>query len=109
MYPRDARRHARCLASLLLFVVALSNAPHGQTVLMRYADAQSVLAALPGLSPIELKGLDSSQADARWSAWVIKHDLDIRSRIDGGDQDTIVNWLITGTSFTKQPRALKDS
>jgi hypothetical protein len=68
-----------------------------------------VLAALPGLSPIELKGLDSSQAGARWSAWVTRHDLDIRSRIDGGDQDTIVNWLIAGTSFTKHPRALKDS
>jgi hypothetical protein len=92
------------LAWLVLFVVALSNAPNGQTVSLRYADAQSVLAALPGLSPIELKGLDSSQAGARWSAWVTRHDLDIRSRIDGGDQDTIVNWLIAGTSFTKADR-----
>ncbi len=54
--------------------------------------------------PAELKGADRTT----WSDWVIRHHRDIRARLERGDEDTLVNWLLFGTSFTNQPRALLD-
>ncbi len=36
----------------------------------------------------------------RWSQWARHHDAETRARIDAGDQETIVNWLLFGTTFT---------
>src|SRR5207249_2498660 len=41
--------------------------------------------------------------------WARSHDRDIRARLERGDEDTIVNWLLFGTSFTSRPRALFES
>jgi hypothetical protein len=41
---------------------------------------------------------------ARWDAWNRKNDQAIRSRLERGDLDSMVNLLLFGTSFTKQPR-----
>lgn len=60
-----------------------------------YASVQPLLA----LSP-ELKNATEPQ----WLAWAAKHDQDIRARLDQGDLDTLVNFLLYGTSFTRQPR-----
>src|SRR5262249_38324398 len=32
------------------------------------------------------------------------HDVEIRERLGKGDEDTIINFLLFGTSFTNQPR-----
>ena len=34
-----------------------------------------------------------------------QHDADVRARVAGGDEDSIVHLLLFGTSFTKAPRA----
>ncbi len=36
--------------------------------------------------------------------WLVKHDQQTRARLLRGDEDTMVNFLVLGTSFTKQPR-----
>src|SRR4030095_14543558 len=38
------------------------------------------------------------------AAWFAGHDRDIRRRLLRGDEDTVVNWLLFGTSFTQQPK-----
>jgi hypothetical protein len=52
--------------------------------------------------------LDDTITQAVWPDWVVKHDQEIRARLNRGDEDTIINWLLFGTSFTNQPRAIID-
>ncbi len=80
-----------------------------------YGDAKPVLEALAEVLPAELKNQSSSpQAfapmdrgkgfEATWPGWVARRDAEIRARLAQGDEDSIVNFLLFGTSFTKQPR-----
>src|SRR5207248_522499 len=71
-----------------------------------YNEVQQVLSFLTDTLPPELKSSDLSARRKAWQDWVIGHDHDIRSRLGRGDEDTIVNWLLFGSSFTQQPRAL---
>ena len=41
-----------------------------------------------------------------WPGWIARHDRDVRARLERGDEDTIVNWMLFGTSFTSMPRAV---
>ena len=50
--------------------------------------------------PAELKNAD----EAKWLAWARGHDKAIRARLVQGELDSMVNLLLYGTSFTKQPR-----
>ncbi len=72
-----------------------------------YANAKPVLDQLldqrdqPGdLLPAELRNPN----EAKWSAWSQRQDKAIRARLQQGDLDSMVNLLLYGTSFTKQPR-----
>src|SRR5687768_18358718 len=56
--------------------------------------------------PPGLASLTPARMAAAWPAWIERHDREVRARLDQGDEDTIVNWLLFGTSFTAQPRAL---
>lgn len=49
--------------------------------------------------PAEMRLADASQ----WMAWCRTQDEAIRSRLEQGDLDSMVNLLLFGTSFTKQP------
>ena len=69
-----------------------------------YADARPILEAMRDALPAALAGGDA----AGWTAWAQDHDRHIRARLVAGDEDTIVNWLLLGTSFTRQPRAFLD-
>ena len=62
---------------------------------------------LAGKLPPELNTLTSAQIDATWPGWIERHDREIRARLEQGDEDTIVNWLLFGTSFTSRPRAVR--
>jgi hypothetical protein len=46
------------------------------------------------------------QLETAWPEWIADHDRGIRARLDQGDEDTIVNWMLFGTSFTSRPRAV---
>src|SRR5580700_371804 len=58
---------------------------------------------IPGL-PAELR--DANQS--KWIAWSQREDKAIRDRLQQGDLDSMVNLLLFGTSFTKQPRIRVD-
>lgn len=46
--------------------------------------------------------------EAQWSAWRKRQDEGIRARLEQGDLDSVVNLLLFGTSFTRQPRIRMD-
>jgi hypothetical protein len=101
----SARRFA--LAGVLLFVAAGLAAVAGPARYVRYAEVEPVVSelALAGSLPPELGSLTAEQRQAAWPAWIERHDKDVRARLEQGDEDTIVNWLLFGTSFTSKPRA----
>src|SRR5712671_4298714 len=88
-----------CLLLFPLLVLA-------QSSFTNYTDVQQVLASLADILPSELKSSVTSSQQTAWQDWVLDHDGDIRRRLLRGDEDTIVNWLLFGTSFTQQPRSL---
>ena len=70
-----------------------------------YLDAESVLETLRAdLLPSELQGHTSAQREMLWPDWVSRRDAEIRSRLREGDEDSIVNLLWFGTTFTTHPR-----
>jgi SAM-dependent methyltransferase len=73
-----------------------------------YADARPALEALHDVVPSDIAGSGAGNAEVRWSAWAARHDRAVRARLVAGDEDTIVNWLLFGTSFTRRPRAFLD-
>src|SRR5207247_1540443 len=74
-----------------------------------YSDVRAILTTLSEIVPAELKGQDQAALPKAWDEWARSHDRDIRARLERGDEDTIVNWLLFGTSFTSRPRALFES
>jgi len=65
-----------------------------------------MVAELAGRLPADLNSLTPQQLEAGWPAWIERHDKAIRTRLERGDEDTIVNWMMFGTSFTTKPRAV---
>ena len=73
---------------------------------VRFREVRPILTELAGRLPPELNTLTPAQLETAWPDWIEHHDRDIRSRLEQGDEDTIVNWLLFGTSFTSRPRAV---
>ena len=100
----------RCLASagFLLLVWAGVAAVTGPARYVRYAEASPILSelAVAGALPPDLNSLTNAQREAAWPVWIERHDKEVRARLEQGDEDTIVNWLLFGTSFTSKPRAI---
>ena len=65
-----------------------------------YASVKPVLDQPGDLLPAELRNPN----EAKWRAWSQRQDKAIRARLQQGDLDSMVNLLLYGTSFTKQPR-----
>lgn len=73
-------------------------------VYISFADAKQVVSTLAEVLPDELKGKSEDEIAARWPQWVARHDAEIRARLRQGDEDSIINFLLFGTLFTKVPR-----
>src|SRR5579871_929578 len=65
-----------------------------------YASVKPLLDQPGDVLPAELKNPN----EAKWKAWSQRQDKAIRARLQQGDLDSMVNLLLYGTSFTKQPR-----
>jgi SAM-dependent methyltransferase len=70
-----------------------------------FADARVVLDARRADLPAELVGKSGADVEAAWPAWTARHDAAIRARLAQGDEDSIVNLWLYGTTFTSAPRA----
>jgi hypothetical protein len=83
-----------------------ARAPVAPARFVRFSEARPILAELAGRLPPELNNLTPTQIEAAWSGWIERHDREVRARLEQGDEDTIVNWMLFGTSFTSRPRAV---
>lgn len=89
---------------------ALLAAPQqAQTRFTSFAEVRNVLSRLADVLPPELKVPNVSDAERAWMPWVQGQDRAIRSRLQRGDEETIVNWVLFGTTFTRLPRVPLDS
>jgi hypothetical protein len=70
-----------------------------------YEEARPILEALSEAVPAGLRSA-SSQG---WTKWVASRDAEIRSRLVQGDEDSLMNFLLFGTSFTRHPRVTLDA
>jgi SAM-dependent methyltransferase len=72
------------------------------------AEARPVVAALGEHAPAELRD-PAADFERSWSEWMKQRDASIRSRLARGDEDSVVNLMLYGTSFTRQPRATPEA
>ncbi len=92
---------------LLLLVLAdplIAQTAGERAVYIPYDDAQQILKTLDSILPPELKGKTPEAQAAIWPGWVARRDAEIRGRLLQGDEDSLVNFLLFGTSYTRQPR-----
>jgi hypothetical protein len=94
-----------CVALLLVLTVGTAVSA-GRSRYVRFAEVRSVLLELAQIRPPGLANLTDAELEAAWPAWIERHDRTVRARLDQGDEDTIINWLLFGTSFTAHPRVL---
>jgi len=96
-----------CLISLVLVslpVVAPARPGKGGVVSISYPMAQPILEALGDDLPAELKRPSPEEQEAAWPGWLTRHEQEVSARLTRGEEDTLVNFLTFGTSFTAQPR-----
>jgi hypothetical protein len=87
------------LRGLLVFAI-LATALAASRAFAPYASVKPILDQERDHLPAELKNAD----ETGWLAWARQHDNAIRARLQQGELDSMVNLLLYGTSFTKQPR-----
>ena len=102
-------RFLTCVATIALALASLWGAGQAsskttETVLIPLADAQIVFEAAPDSVPDVLRGLAGNDLAAAWAQWAAQRNREIRARLERGDEDTVVNLLLFGTSFTREPR-----
>jgi len=71
-----------------------------------FRDAKPILERLAASLPPELAGKSASELESAWGDWVSRRNHEIRARLERGDEDSVVNFLLFGTTFTTLPRAL---
>lgn len=105
MFPITSRSCFIAVLSFFMMVLSVSaQTPARKTVYITYGDARPILEALDEILPAELKGKSSSERIPLWPEWVARQDAEIRARLAQGDEDSLVNFLLFGTSYTRRPR-----
>ncbi|HZM93641.1 MAG TPA: class I SAM-dependent methyltransferase [Vicinamibacterales bacterium] len=68
------------------------------------AAARPILEAIPPAQrPAELRSKAPSELARDWPAWASARDRDIRARLAAGDEDSVFNLALFGTTFTDRP------
>jgi hypothetical protein len=91
--------------ALAVGILAVDLTGQVQKTNIPFADAKPILEALrQDLLPAELRGTTAPEIESVWPRWVARRDAEIRRRLERGDEDSVVNFLLFGVTFTKQPR-----
>ncbi len=102
-------RIASILGGFCLFATAFSLSA-ADRAFVPYTAAKPILEQAREHLPEGLRGIAFDHgAEAKWLAWSRQRDKAIRARLQQGDLDSMVNLLLLGTSFTKQPRIRMES
>jgi hypothetical protein len=86
-----------CIPAIFCFTLSALAADR---VFTPYTSVKPILNAQREPLPAGLRNADA----AKWNAWARLRDKVIRARLEQGDLDSMVNLLLFGTSFTRQPR-----
>lgn len=86
--------------SLLFLCATLLFSEEGRVRYLRYADVAETLRLFAGS---ELPESDLASPGA-WDRWIRKRDSEVRARIERGEEDSISNLILYGTSYTSLAR-----
>jgi hypothetical protein len=89
-------------AGVWLFPYCRAKDTHWRRPIVSFANAKPVLEARAGELPPELK----EQNEGKWKTWAQHEDNVVRTRLEQGALDSMINLLLFGTSFTTQPRVI---
>jgi hypothetical protein len=111
-FPNRSQFRNRVLLSALAGLIVVGVAPTafyaqssaGKGRYTTYEEARPVLEAMSEVLPAELHAARPDALSSIWATWVVRRDAEIRARLVQGDEDSIVNFLLFGTSFTRKPR-----
>jgi hypothetical protein len=103
---RSQRGLWRWAAGFGLAVIACGTTASSIPRPVRFAEVRPIVTELGQRLPPPLSTLSDAEREAAWPQWIVAHDQEIRARLEQGDEDTIINWMLFGTSFTSRPRAL---
>src|SRR5438105_1831464 len=95
------------LAAALACIVAgsLSAQDGARLTYISYSDAKPIFEALrEDLLPVDLRSKASNERQALWMEWSAREDAAIRARVASGDEDSVINFLMYGTTFTNRAR-----
>ena len=95
----------RQIGTLCLAIVTLAAGPGAQERIS-FDEARPVLEAVGAAVPPELRSLSLADMAAQWPRWIERHDREVRARLAQGDDDSLVNLWLYGTSFTSHPPAV---
>jgi hypothetical protein len=98
--PRNSAASIATLLVLSASVVAQSQAR------VTFEQAAPVFTALPSNLPIGLRDRSRDEIARLWPSWIDQHDREVRARLARGDEDSLVNFWLYGTSFTARPPAV---
>jgi SAM-dependent methyltransferase len=80
-------------------------APSAAKTRISYADATAVFDSLrESVLPAEFRHVTAAERQTIWLRWIATHDGHVRRRLERGDDDSVVNLLLFGVTFTRQPR-----
>ena len=88
---------------LVCFAPACLGQSSARTEFISLESAQPVLKGMRDALPPDLKAAGPLDA-TKWSAWVQLKDREVRNRLIRGEEDTLVNLLRFGVTFTKEYR-----
>jgi hypothetical protein len=100
----------KTLSALVTLSLCLAGQLHSQTTspnkvtFTPYVEVQSALKQFAADLPEGLKNKSDQELSSAWPDWVKSRDTEIRARLATGDDDSIVNFLLFGASFTSRPR-----
>src|SRR5688572_6128830 len=79
--------------------------PPTPRIYVPFVDARPLLDAVRSdLLPFEFRDRATIDIARVWDGWVAGRDAQIRRRLELGDDDSVINLLLFGSSFTRQPR-----
>lgn len=99
--------HLRLLLSLALCTFTLFAQGPRPISFITLDEARPLLRLIDKNTPYDLADNKQEQS-AAWLDWVKSRDAMIRARLLRGDEDTMINFLLWGVTFTQQPRISKD-
>lgn len=73
---------------------------------LSFQAARPILEALREILPAPLT--QAKDPAGAWEEWLRSEDARIRARLERGEEDSLVNFLLFGVSFTRRPRVLAE-